>query len=136
MENTKKKLTISNFDEFMKTFIEIANTEDLLSEGLLADWNELVQFYIWSKKTGKPPSGKPIFTFWLKSEKDTLFYDQGVVDSPDVKLTIAVSNIIKIFKGQLNLPTAAIENKINAIGWVACLWKIQTLIDLVIKHLD
>ncbi len=136
IENKKKRLSISNFSQYMKNFTKIINNENILSEGFLADWNESIQFYIWSKKTGKPPNGIPVFTFWLKSENDTLFYNQGVINSPDVKLTIAVSNLIKLFKGQLDFPTAAIQNKIKGVGWLACLWKIQELIDLVMTVLE
>lgn len=132
LEHLEKKLSISNFNHFMKVFVELANEDFLISE----NWNGIVQFYVWAKKTGKPPKGKPILSFWLKFEKTILDYIQGEVKSSDLELKIAESNFIKIFKGQLDITTAALENKVDCIGSFNLLFELQMIIDSVFIALE
>ena len=135
LNQLKKKLTISNFSDYIKLFVKIVNSEpDIVEE--LENSNETIQFITWSKNTGKPPSGEPIFNFWIKLENSMMYYGYGDIESPDVQLTISESNLLKLFRGKLDSPSAAVQNKIKVIGSMFYLFTLQNIIDLMMQILE
>ncbi|MFX0033402.1 MAG: SCP2 sterol-binding domain-containing protein [Candidatus Hodarchaeota archaeon] len=135
LNQLKKKLTISNFDNYLKLFVKIVNSEpDIVEE--LENSNQAIQFITWSKNYGKPPSGKQIFNFWIKVENSMMYYGHGDIESPDVQLTISESTLLKLFRGKLDAPSASVQNKIKVIGSMFYLFTLQNIIDLMMEILE